>query len=434
LNINQSPQPSWLSLAWVRQAPASARRALLAASLGWMLDSFDILLYALILPSVMASLHLTKARAGLLGSLTLVAAAVGGVLFGLAADRWGRTRALMASILVYAIFTAACGLAWSFLSLACFRILLGFGMGGEWASGASLVAETWPAVHRDKALALMQSAFAVGYALAAIVAFALLPRVGWRGVFFVGVAPALLTLWIRRNVREPEAWQAAQVARGNAPRAAFADGLVALFRPPLVARTMALTAMNACCMFAWWGFNLWVPSYLSLPMAQGGIGLTARAMTVIIVAMQVGMWFGYVSFGYLATAFGRKRVYVSFLLAAAVLLTIFAQVRSPWLLVLLGPCLAYAATGYFSGFAAVTAEAYPTRIRSTAQGLTYNAGRLASAIAPYTAGAIAERQGFGAALHLDAVAFVVAAALWIFLPSHALRSAEDLVPNHLPLT
>lgn len=130
----------WLSLTWLREAPATAQRALLAASLGWLLDSFDILLYALILPTVMASLHLSKVRAGLLGSLTLIAAAVGGVLFGLAADRWGRTRALMASVIFYTVFTAACGLAWSFLSLACFRILLGFGMGGEWASGASLVA------------------------------------------------------------------------------------------------------------------------------------------------------------------------------------------------------------------------------------------------------------------------------------------------------
>ena len=418
-------QPSWLSLAWVRQAPADAQTALLAASLGWMLDSFDILLYALVLPAVMQSLHLTKARAGLLGSLTLVAAAVGGVLFGVAADRWGRTRALIASIVVYAVFTAACGLAWSFLSLACFRILLGFGMGGEWASGASLVAEMWPAADRDKALALMQSAFAAGYGLAAIVAYTLLPRVGWRGVFFVGIAPAVLTLWIRRNIRESSIWEQARAERLSRPREAVSTGLVAIFRAPFAARTLALTLMNACCMFAWWGFNLWVPTYLSLSPAHGGIGLSARTMTVIIVIMQVGMWFGYVSFGYLATAYGRKRVYVSFLVSAALLLTLFAEVRSPWLLVVLGPCLAYAATGYFSGFAAVTAETYPTRIRSTAQGLTYNFGRLASAAAPYTAGALAERHGFGAALHLDAAAFVVAASLWVFLPSSALRTDED---------
>lgn len=431
MNAATPPQPRWLSLAWLLQAPASAQRALLAASLGWMLDSFDILLYALVLPAVMETLHLTRARAGLLGSLTLVAAAVGGVLFGLAADRWGRTRALMTSVIVYAVFTAACGLAWSFLSLACFRILLGFGMGGEWASGASLVAETWGPSHRDKALALMQSSFAVGYALAAVVAYLLLPRVGWRGVFFVGLLPALLTVWIRRHVPEPEAWQLArkerseregckerlELSEGKLQTATASDtGLMALFRPPLLSRTVALTLMNACCMFAWWGFNLWVPSYLSLPAASGGVALPARTMTLVIVAMQVGMWFGYVSFGYLATAFGRKRVYVSFLLAAAVLLVAFARMRSPWLLALLGPCLAFAATGYFSGFAAVTADTYPTRIRSSAQGLTYNLGRLASAAAPYAAGALAQRGGFGAAFHLDAAAFVLAAALWLFLP------------------
>lgn len=406
----------WLSLTWLREAPATAQRALLAASLGWLLDSFDILLYALILPTVMASLHLSKVRAGLLGSLTLIAAAVGGVLFGLAADRWGRTRALMASVIFYTVFTAACGLAWSFLSLACFRILLGFGMGGEWASGASLVAETWPAAHRDKALALMQSSFALGYALAAVVAYLLLPLVGWRGVFFVGLVPALLTVWIRRNVPEPELWQIAHSERQTSPQSHWSASLFALFRRPLASRTIALTLMNACCMFAWWGFNLWVPSYLSLSVERGGIALSARSMTIVIVAMQTGMWFGYVSFGYLATAFGRKRVYVTFLLSAAALLVLFAQIRSPWLLVLLGPCLAFVATGYFSGFAAVTADTYPTHIRSSGQGVTYNLGRLASAAAPYAAGALAQRNGFGTAFHLDAAAFVLAATLWLFLP------------------
>ena len=346
---------------WLRDAPLEARRALLASSLGWMLDSFDIMLYALVLPSLMASLHLTKSSAGLLGSMTLIAAAGGGILFGLAADRFGRTRALMASVLLYAVFTAACGTAWSFASLAVFRVLLGFGMGGEWATGASLVSETWPAATLQKALGLMQSAFAIGYGLAAVVVYLVLPLAGWRGVFFVGILPALLTVWVRRKVPEPEVWRNAVSAPVREP-----GGLRVLFRAPLAGRTVALTLMNAFCLFAWWGFNLWVPSYLSLPVRDGGIGFTSRTMTVILVVTQVGMWFGYVSFGYLASAFGRKRMYVSFLIAAAGLLAIFATVRSPWILMLLGPCLAFAATGYFSGFASITAETYPTRIRSTA--------------------------------------------------------------------
>jgi MFS family permease len=175
--------------------------------------------------------------------------------------------------------------------------------------------------------------------------------------------------------------------------------------------------MNACCMFAWWGFNLWVPSYFSLSAARGGIGFSPRTMTGIIVVMQIGMWLGYVSFGYLATAFGRRRVYVTFLVSAALLTTAFAATRSPWILLLLGPCLAFTATGYFSGFAAVTAETYPTRIRATGQGFSYNLGRLASAIAPFAAGSLADHHGFGAAFHLQAAAFLVAAAFWIFLPN-----------------
>ncbi len=384
-----------------------------------MLDAFDILLYALVLPAVMTSLHLNKSLAGALGSVTLVAAAVGGILFGIAADRWGRVRMLTLCVLVYAVFTAACGLAWNFPSLLCFRVLLGFGMGGEWATGASLVSETWPAASRAKALALMQSSFAVGFGLAALVSYGLQPLITWRGVFAVGLLPALLTVWLRRRVPEPEAWRTAVRER------VAAHPFATILRPPLLPQTVVLTLMNACCLFAWWGFNLWVPAYLSLAPAHGGIGFTARTMTGILVAMQVGMWCGYIGFGYLATAFGRKRVYVAFLLTAAALLMLFARVHSPWLLLALGPCVAFAATGYFSGFADVTANAYSTAIRSTAQGFTYNFGRLASAAAPFLAGGLADRHGFRAAFSLDAAAFLAAAFFWFFLrEEHHPRKAQ----------
>jgi MFS family permease len=398
------------TLDWLRRAPCDARRTLLAASLGWALDSFDVSLFTLVLPTLIRDFHLTKASAGLLGSLTLISAAFGGIFFGLIADRFGRTRALIGSIFLYAVFTAACGFAWSWNSLAVFRICVGFGMGGEWASGASLVSETWPTVSRDKALALMQSAFAPGYALAALVSFIVLPRLGWRGVFFAGILPALLTFWIRQHVREPRAWLAGR--NKGEPQI----GLVALFRVPFMRATVALTLMNACCLFAWWGFNQWVPTYLSLPVAGGGRAFSAATMTLVIVVMQVGMWLGYVSFGYLATAFGRRRVYVSFLVAAAALLVIFAAARSPRTLLVLGTCLAFCATGYFSGFASVTADTYPSHIRSTGQGFTYNLGRLASAAAPFTVGALAQTHGFATAFHLAAAFFILAAILWLFIP------------------
>ncbi|HSC28423.1 MAG TPA: MFS transporter, partial [Vicinamibacterales bacterium] len=201
------PRPASGLFDWWRAGSPDARRSLIAASLGWMLDSFDVMLYALVLAALMLDLGMTKEVAGLLGSVTLVASAAGGMIFGVIADRFGRTRALMGSILIYSVFTAACGFAQTIRQLAAFRVLLGIGMGGEWASGAALVSETWPAEHRGKALGFMQSSWAIGFAAAAVVTWLVLPVWGWRAVFFVGVLPAFFTLWIRRAVREPEIWQ-----------------------------------------------------------------------------------------------------------------------------------------------------------------------------------------------------------------------------------
>jgi MFS family permease len=402
---------------WWHAAPRSAKKALVAASFGWMLDSFDVMLYSLVLASLMTDLHLSKGTAGILGSITLLAAAAGGLLFGILADRFGRTRALMASVLIYAIFTAACGLAQNFVQLAVFRILLGLGMGGEWASGASLVSETWPAEHRGKALGLMQSSWAIGYALAALVAAIVMPIGGWRAVFFVGILPAFFTLWIQRSVEEPEVWKNTR----NAAASTF-SGFAELFRGRLLPLTIALTLMNACCLFAWWGFNLWVPAYLSLPIAQGGVGLTSTAMSVLVIVMQAGMWFGYITFGFVSDSIGRKRTYVTYLLVAASLLLLYGTTRSPLLLLILGPFVAFFGTGYYTGFAAVTAEIYDTRIRSTAQGFTYNAGRVASAVAPFTVGSLAQKHGFGAAFAVGALSFLLATFFWIWIPETKGRS------------
>ncbi len=393
---------------WWHAASPEARRALWAAALGWMLDAFDVMLYALVLTALMQDLGLTKATAGLLGSVTLVASAVGGVGFGLFADRYGRTRALMTSIIVYSVFTAACGLAQSALQLAIFRIALGLGMGGEWASGAALVAETWPAKHRGKAMGLMQSSWAIGFAMASIAYWLIAPSFGWRAVFFVGILPAFLTLWVRRSVKEPEAWRQSQ---REAP-----VPLITIMRGPLRGITLALVLMNAFTLFAYWGFNTWVPSYLKAAGGEGGVGLSAGASTILLVAMQGGTWLGYVTFGFISDAVGRKQTYLCYLLMAAVLVFIYTSVREPLVLLALGPVTAFFATGHFSGFGAVSAELYPTAIRARAQGLTYNIGRIGSAAAPWIVGGLASRHGYGAALSIAAAAFLAAAVCWYWIP------------------
>ena len=391
-------------LAFWTQASGEARRALMAAAMGWLLDAFDVMLYALILTSVIADLGLDRATGGAMASLTLAASAIGGLIFGVVADKLGRTRALSLSILLYSIFTFACGFAQNVTQFAIFRVLLGLGMGGEWASGAALVSETWPEQHRGKALGIMQSCWAIGYGLAAVVVAIVLPRFGWRAVFFVGIIPALFTLWIRRSVKEPEMWarQKKSATKGDTKFPLR----IALF----------LTAMNAATMFAWWGLNLWVPSYLSLPSTQGGIGLSTETMSLFIVAMQVGMWLGYVTFGFIADAFGRRPTYITYLLVAALLVWYYGFAREPWVLLVLGPFVAFFGTGYFSGFGAVASELFPTSIRATALGVTYNSGRLLSAVAPFIVGTMAQNRGFGAAFTLTAIAFMIAAVLWLGIP------------------
>jgi MFS family permease len=398
-------------MAWWRAGTPEGRRALVAGGLGWMLDSFDVMLYALVLAALMKDLGMAKFTAGLLGSATLVASAVGGLVFGVVADRFGRTRALISSILIYSVFTAACGLAQTVAQLAVFRVFLGLGMGGEWASGAALVSETWSAEHRGKALGFMQSAWAVGYGLAALVVALVMPVWGWRAVFFVGVLPALVTVWVQRRVEEPALWRSRKAAASARP-----GRLADVFRGNLGRLTVAVTLMNACTMFAWWGFNQWIPAYLSLPAGDGGIGLSTRVMSGFIIAMQVGMWFGYVTFGFISDRVGRKRAYISYLLTAAVLMLAYAVTQRPPALLLLGPVVAFFATGYFTGFGAVTAEIYPTEIRATAQGFTYNIGRIGSAVAPWAVGRLADTSGFGAAFSLSAIAFVCAAVMWTWIP------------------
>jgi MFS family permease len=397
-------------LSWWTEADTRARHAFVAASLGWMLDSFDVMLYAIVLASLIQdpTLRLSFDTAGFLGSITLLSAAGGGIAFGVIADRLGRKQALMLAVLIYSVFTAACGFAQSAYQLGVFRVLLGIGMGGEWATGVALVSETFPARHRGKALAFVQSSWAIGYGLAALVNLIVMPLWGWRGVFFVGVLPALFTMWIRRNVEEPKMWKAADTAE----RGRFST----LFKPGIWRVTTAIALMNSCCLFAWWGLNAWVPAYLRLPAAQGGVGLSSSTMSLFVIAMQVGMWFGYITFGFMADTIGRKRTYVLYVLGAAILLPLYGVLRAPMALLVLGPFVAFFGTGYFSGLGAVVAELYPTAVRATAAGFCYNFGRIASAAAPYTIGSVAQTRGFGLAFTITGAAFLLAAVTWIWIP------------------
>jgi MFS family permease len=287
--------------------------------------------------------------------------------------------------------------------------VLGLGMGGEWSCGAALIAETWRAEHRGRALGLMQSTYAIGEAVAAIVVLIVFPHFGWRAVFFVGVLPALLVLWIYRGVPESELWK-------NRVKEKQSGVLRQLLQKDVFRNGLLATTMNACGMFGYWGLFTWIPSYLSLPVSNGGRGLSLVVGTTFYLVLSPGKWLGYASFGFFADAFGRRKPYFTYLLIAAILVPLYGLVRSPLLLLLLGPFVAFFGTGFFSGYAAIASELFPGEIRAAAMGLSYNLGRGLSAAAPFAVGAMASQFGFLPAFFLLAGAFLAAALLALLLP------------------
>ncbi|MFZ0536996.1 MAG: MFS transporter, partial [Candidatus Sulfotelmatobacter sp.] len=407
----------------IREATRDQRRTLLAAALGWALDAFDAMLYALVLALLIRDFGMSKTTAGFLGTLTLLASGLGGVMFGFLADRMGRKRALMASILTYSVCSFASGLATSIAMLATARFLLGLGMGGEWNTGAALVAETWPTELRAKAIAIVQSSWAIGFAVAALVAGPVARYFGWRAVFFVGILPAVLTLWMRRGVPESKIWEERKILRSetqsaNGPQTAdikrdgLSDSRVSaltviterkdstsfwmIFRSPYLKSTVALLLFNLFCMFAWWGLFTWIPPYLSLPVSQGGRGFGAMGTTTLLVVLNLfGMFPGYASFGWAADQLGRKRAFIFYSLMAAVVIPLYAIARSPVLIMILGTVVAFFGTGLFSGSGIIGSEIFPTSLRARGLGFTYNGARTLSSVSPLIIGRVGQARGLG---------------------------------------
>jgi MFS family permease len=403
------------------QITSTQRRTLIAAALGWMLDAFDVMLYALVLAHIMRDLGMSKATAGGLGTLTLLASGIGGVLFGFIADRIGRKRALMLSILTYSICSFASGLATSVATLAAFRFILGLGMGGEWNTGATLVAETWPTELRAKAISIVQSSWAIGYALAALVAGVVLHYANWRTVFFIGIAPALVILWIRKDVPESEMWLERNRIGDGSPGAVAPDksnpGFGRIFQRPFAKYTFALLLVNFFGMFAWWGLFTWMPPYLSLPVEQGGRGFGVMGTTTLMVVLNLfGMFPGYASFGWVADYLGRRKSFIFYTFMASVLVALYATVRQPWLLLVVGTVVAFFGTGFFSGSGIIGSEIFPTQVRARALGFTYNGARAMSSVAPLVIGRVGETKGLSWAFYLCAISFLLASLVATQLP------------------
>jgi MFS family permease len=427
MNSSIAATASAVAIPWYRTVTREQWRVLLAAKFGWMLDAMDFMLYTMAVGQLRMYFGFGDDMAGLLGTVTLVMSGVGGAIFGYVADRFGRTRALMGTILIFSFASLGAATSQTVIQLMLWRAVLGIGMGGEWASGAVLVSETWPAHLRNKAISIMQSGWALGYMMASISAALILgqPALGadaWRWLFVVGVVPAFFTVWIRRYVREPESW-ATKPQKTGGP-----NPFAVIFGPGLIRRTLLIIALGSAVQFANWGLFFWLPQFLARPVEQGGAGMGVVGQLPWIIPVQLGAYAGYLTFGFIADRIGRQQAFVLYMVSAAVLVPIYGQMaRSPFVLLALGPLIGYFGYGYFSMFGGFVAELYPAAVRATGQGTSYNIGRMAGAIAPFTIGLIATLPGIGIGLALSVTSafFLLAAALVFTLPNRSGQALDE---------
>ncbi|MFF2524561.1 MFS transporter [Streptomyces liangshanensis] len=399
------------TFAWFRALGPQGRRAFGGAFGGYGLDSYDFFTLPLSMVAIAAYFGLDSGQTGLLTTVTLVVSAVGGALAGILADRIGRVRALMITVGTYAVFTVLCGFATDYETLLVFRAFQGLGFGGEWAVGAILVAEYASGKHRGRTLGAVQSAWAAGWALAVIVytlVFQFLDAdTAWRVMFWTGALPALLIIYVRRNVED--APEAARQRRESAGKGNFAT----IFRTGLFRTTLFATLMSAGVQGGYYTLATWVPTYLKTERGLSVVG-TGGYLAFLIS----GAFAGYLTGGYLTDRLGRKKNIAIFAVLSALAILVYVNIpgSADGLLLVLGFPLGFCMSAIFSGFGSFLSELYPTAVRGTGQGFTYNTGRAVGAFFPTLVGFLATSWGVGGALVFGAVGYGLAVLALLGLP------------------
>ncbi|MGL4666579.1 MAG: MFS transporter [Saezia sp.] len=388
------------------------KKTLFASTTGYALDGLDMMLLAFCMPLILPFFGISRAEGGMLTTITLIGAVIGGIGFGMLADKYGRIRVFSWTIIIFSIFTGLCAASpwfapFDFEAFAVFRFLSGLGLGGEFGIGMTLVAETWPSKYRSRATSVVALGFQAGLILASVTVFFVAGKLGWgwQGVFLVGVLPAIFVAWVRRHLDEPEIWKELEKKHENK----IAIGK--LFETKRITMT-TIGLIIACAVqnFGFYGIMSWMPTMLA-----SEIGEKFAGTTLWTASTTCGMVIGILTFGWLCDKIGRRPSYILFLVVASLSIWVYFQQRDPTVLIIFGSVLGFFVNGMMGGYGALLAEHYPTEVRSTASNVIFNIGRGIAGFAPVIVGLISTKYSLSYALGLLSGIYILSALAFVFL-------------------
>ena len=385
-------------------------KALIGSAVGYAMDGFDLLILGFMLSAISADLNLTPAQSGSLVTWTLIGAVVGGILFGALSDRYGRVRVLTWTIVLFAVFTGLCAIAQGYWDLLIYRTIAGIGLGGEFGIGMALAIEAWPAKHRAKAASYVALGWQVGVLAAALLTPVLLPHIGWRGMFVVGIFPAFVAWYLRVRLHEPEIFSQKQTELSTQKISKLESFKLLVKDKATTKVSLGVVVLTSVQNFGYYGIMIWMPNFLS---KQLGFSLTKSGLwtAVTVCGMMAGIWI----FGRLADRIGRKPSFLLFQLGAVISIITYSQLADPTAMLVAGAFLGMFVNGMMGGYGALMAEAYPTEARATAQNVLFNLGRAVGGFGPVVVGAIVSAYSFSTAIAFLAVIYVIDMVATVFL-------------------
>ncbi len=381
------------------------KKTLFASTVGYALDGMDMMILGVCFSLISVSFNLSKTDLGTLTSVTLLGAVLGGILFGVLADKYGRVRVFSWTILIFSLFTGLCAISPNYESFLIFRFLSGLGLGGEFGIGMTLVSESWPKNKRSRATSIVALGFQAGIILSTLTVNFVGQSYGWRWAFAVGVLPALFVAWTRKGLDEPEIWQNLKDQNKNE----IAVGK--LFKTPkTTATTIGLTIACAVQNFGFYGLMVWMPS-----MIASELKLPFKDTLYWTISTTIGMSLGILIFGWLCDKFGRRPSYIIFLLISAVSIWFYFQQTDMIILIIFGSAIGFFVNGMMGGYGALLAEHYPTDARSSAENIIFNVGRGIAGISQVLIAYFATMYSISYALALLSATYLLSAAAFVFL-------------------